>query len=387
MSDSISPRIPVAGPWVTELEARYVADAARNDWYGAAAQSVGQFEQEFAARVGVRYSAAVPHCTSALHLALLALGVGPGDEVVVPESTWVATAAPIAYVGAEPVFADIDPLTWQLSAASLERCLTPRTRAIMTVDLYGGVPDMEAVSAVAAEAGLPIIEDAAQAIGSSWRTQPAGALGEIGTFSFHGTKTLTTGEGGMLVTDRTDLFDRVARLRDHGRTAADFKYFVTSELGYKYRMSSLQAAFGRAQLVRLDELVERKRQIFSWYTERLGDMDGLVLNHEPHGTRNSYWMVTMVVDRAFLLTARDMMTYLDEHMIDTRPFFPPLSSLGALRGYASSRDAQQRNPVAYDISSRAINVPSAMNLTEEQVDRVSAAVRQMLHSAERRRSA
>jgi perosamine synthetase len=380
-------RIPVAGPWVTDIEAKYVAEASLNDWYSGAAQSVGLFEREFAARIGVGHAAAVPHCTSALHLSLLALGVGPGDEVIVPETTWVATAAPISYVGAEPVFADIEAETWQLSAASIERCLSPRTKAIMTVDLYGGVPDMDAIAAITGPAGIPVVEDAAQAIGSTWRGTPAGGLGDIATFSFHGTKTLTTGEGGMLVTDRTDLFDRVAQLRDHGRTAADFKYFVTSELGYKYRMSSLQAAFGRAQLLRLDELLERKRQIFGWYAKRIGDIAGLTLNGEaPHST-NSYWMVTMVVDAAMELTTHGMMTYLDERMIDSRPFFPPLSSLGAWQHAKSSNGARERNPVAYDLSSRAINLPSALMLTEADVDRVCLVVREMVQSDRRRRSA
>jgi perosamine synthetase len=191
----------------------------------------------------------------------------------------------------------------------------------------------------------------------------------------------------MLVTDRSDLFERIARMRDHGRTAADFKYFVTSELGYKYRMSSLQAAFGRAQLSRLDELLERKRQIFSWYAERLGGIAGLQLNHEVPGTTNTYWMVNMAVDSAFRLTTRDMMARLDERLIDSRPFFPPLSSLPALSGCASAADAAHRNPVAYDISGRAVNLPSAMRLTEDDVDRVCAAVRDMLKAGAQRRSA
>ena len=230
-------------PWVTDLEVQYVADAAANDWYANAGQSVGLFEREFAAELGVRHAAAVPHCTSALHLAVVALGIGPGDEVIVPESTWVATAAPLAYVGAIPVFADIDPASWCISATSAERLITSRTKAILTVDLYGAVPDMDAIGALAEANGLAVIEDAAQSIGSSWHGRKAGTLGDVATFSFHGTKTLTTGEGGMLVTDRTDVFERVAALRDHGRTASDFKYFVTDELAYKYRMSSLPGSF------------------------------------------------------------------------------------------------------------------------------------------------
>ncbi len=371
-------RIPVAGPWVTDLEVQYVAAAAQEDWYAGAGRSVVEFEREFAAAVGVAHAAAVPHCTSALHLAVLALGIGPGDEVIVPESTWVATAAPLSYVGAVPVFADIDPATWCISPTSVEQLVGPRTKAILTVDLYGAVPDMDAIGSIASTHGLPIIEDAAQAIGSSWCGRQAGALGDVATFSFHGTKTLTTGEGGMFVTDRDDLFDRVRALRDHGRTAADFKYFVTNELAYKYRMSSLQAAFGRAQLSRLDELVERKRQIFGWYEARLSAVPGLQLNQRTPEVANTFWMSTVVVDRARGVGTRELMAALDERGIDSRPFFPPLSSLGAFADYPTVRGAREHNPVAYDLAERSINLPSAMRLTEADVDTVCRALLDVL---------
>jgi perosamine synthetase len=307
--------------------------------------------------------------------------VGPGDEVIVPESTWVATAAPLAYVGAIPVFADIDPDSWCVSARSIEQRITAKTKAILTVDLYGSVPDMDAVGAVAQANRLPIIEDAAQSIGSSWHGRKAGTLGDIATFSFHGTKTLTTGEGGMLVTDRTDVFQRVAALRDHGRTASDFKYFVTNELAYKYRMSSLQAAFGRAQLARLPELLGRKAQIFGWYEERLADLPGVRLNHRDPAVHNTFWMVTAVVDAAYELPTRELMAAFDARGIDTRPFFPPLSTLGAFTGYATIQGARERNPVAYDIGNRAINLPSAMMLTEDDVDRVCHAFHEIVLGA------
>ena len=212
-------RIPVAGPWVTDLEVQYVAEAAANDWYGKAGQSVGQFEEDFARYLGIEHAAAVPHGSSGLHLAMLALDIGPGDEVIVPESTWVASAAPIVYAGATPVFADIEPDTWCIGAESLKRLISPRTKAIVTVDLYGSVPDMGSIRTIAAD--IPIVEDAAQAIGATWNGVPAGRLGDIGVFSFHGTKTMTTGEGGMVVTSRRDLFDRVSTLRDHGRSACE----------------------------------------------------------------------------------------------------------------------------------------------------------------------
>jgi perosamine synthetase len=372
-------RIPVAGPWVTDLEVRYVAEAAAGDWYGNASRSVRLFEEEFAEHVGVAHAVAVPHCTSALHLALLANGIGAGDEVIVPEATWVATAAPIAYVGATPVFADIDPATWCISPASVERCLGPRTKAILTVDLYGAVPDMGAIEALAARSGAVVIEDAAQSIGSTWRGRKAGSFGSAATFSFHGTKTLTTGEGGMLVTEDGDLHARVNALRDHGRTATDFKFFVTDELAFKYKMSSLQAAFGRAQLARLPELLERKAQIFAWYEERLADLPGVCLNdHRDTGSRNTFWMVTAVVDRGYRTSTRELMAELDRRDIDSRPFFPPMSSLGAFAGYDSVRGAREANPIAYDISERAVNLPSAMKLDEGDVDRVCAALRDIL---------
>jgi perosamine synthetase len=241
---------------------------------------------------------------------------------------------------------------------------------------------MDALLAVTSPRSLPILEDAAQAIGSSWHGRPAGALGDVAVFSFHGTKTLTTGEGGMLVTDRDDLFARASRLRDHGRTPNDHRFFVTDELGYKYRMSSLQAAFGRAQLQRIDQLLARKRQIFEWYEARLRDVPGLSLNPSVPGMHNTYWMVTVVVDPGYGLETRDLMAHLDDADIDSRPFFPPLSSLPAFDGYATAREARGRNPVAYDLAARSVNLPSALMLTEADVDRVCEALVSILGAKE-----
>jgi perosamine synthetase len=371
-------RIPVAGPWVTDLEVRYVADAAANDWYGRAGESVRRFERAFADVVGVKHALAVPHCTSALHLSMLAVGAGLGDEVIVPEATWAATAAPIAYVGATPVFADIDPVSWCVTAESIERCITPRTKAIVVVDLYGGLPDMEAIEALARRHGIAVVEDAAQSLGAYWHDRSAGSFGDIGTFSFHGTKTVTTGEGGMFVTNRSDLFERAAFLRDHGRTPDGFRYFITEEIAYKYRMSSLQAAFGLAQLERLEELIARKRQIFAWYRQRLQDVGGVTLNVEPAGMRHTFWMVTAVLDRAYGLENRRMMDYFDAQGIDTRPFFPPLSSLPAFASTPDAAAARDRNAIAYELSPRALNLPSALMLEEAHVERVCAALRDLL---------
>jgi perosamine synthetase len=199
-------KIPVSGPWVTQKEIDYVADAAKTAWYQNANIYNERFEEAFAEYLGVRYAVSLPSCTSAIHLSLVALGIGPGDEVIVPDITWIATAAPVSYVGANPVFADIDTKSWCLRADSVEQCITPRTKAILPVDLYGNVPDWDDILDVAKKYNLAVIEDAAEAIGSTFRGKLSGTFGDTGVFSFHGSKTLTTGEGGMLVTSNMDIF-------------------------------------------------------------------------------------------------------------------------------------------------------------------------------------
>ena len=365
-------RIPVAGPWITDREVEYVRDAAANAWYANANVWPTRFERQFAQYLGVRHAVALPSGTSAIHLALLALGIGPGDEVVVPDSTWIASAAPITYVGATPVFADVDPNTWCLSVDSLVACIGPRTKAVIPVDLYGGMPDMSAILEVARRHRIAVVEDAAEAIGSEYQGRKAGSFGDAGVFSFHGSKTLTTGEGGMLVTDRDDLHARVLVLRDHGRPPGDRMFFNT-EVAWKYKMSSMQAAMGVAQLERIDELVGKKREIFGWYRERLGHLPFVQMNTEPRGTLNSYWMVTVVLpDRVGGKAA--VMGALDAEGIDSRPFFSPLSSLPAYAHLAGKGPAQERNVISYRIGAHGINLPSALSLTKSQVEFVCASV-------------
>jgi len=370
-------RIPVSGPSITELERSYVADAVANAWYDDANVWNARFERQFAARLGVPYAVSLPSCTSALHLSLLALGIGPGDEVVVPDITWIATAAVVKYVGATVVFADVDRRTWCLSESGLLDCITPRTRAVIGVDLYGGMPDWDALKGIAASRKIAVIEDAAEAAGSTYRGRPAGTLGTFGCFSFHGSKTMTTGEGGMLVTANKALFDRVQVLRDHGRAPGDFS-FMNGEVAYKYKMSALQAALGTAQLERLDELVAHRRMLFAAYREGLAGVSGVTLNAEPEGVFNSYWMVTAVIDARWGVDKAELGRRLDERGIATRPFFHPLSSLPAFQGELEARRARERNRVAYEVSPRGINLPSAACLTKGDVAAVCAALRDVL---------
>jgi perosamine synthetase len=377
MSAAESERIFVSGPSVTQREIDYVADAARTAWFDKAGLYNARFEKAFAEYVGVPFVASLPSCTSGLHLSLAALGLGPGDEVIVPDLTWIATAAPISYVGATPVFADVEPDTWCLSAASFEACITPRTRAVIPVDLYGGLPDYDAILAVAQARGIPVVEDAAEAIGSQWRGRMAGSLGRTGVFSFHGSKTMTTGEGGMLVTGDEQLFARIQFLRDHGRIPGDVS-FVNAEVAFKYKMSALQAAFGLAQIERIEELTAKKREIFGWYAQRLAAVPGLTLNAEPAGTRNTYWMVTVVLDPALNLPKAELMRRFKEGNIDTRPFFSPLSAIPAYAQTEQGRLAAKRNTVSYAIAPWGLNLPCGLDMTEAKVDRVCAALRHIL---------
>jgi perosamine synthetase len=375
-------RVPIAGPWITEKEVQYVADAVAHAWYENASMYHDRFEKAFREHLGVAYAMALPSCTAAIHLSLAALGIGPGDEVIVPDITWIASAAPVTYVGATPVFADIDERTWCLSAAAFERCITPRTRAVIPVDLYGGMPDMDAIVALARRRNIAVIEDAAQAAGGLYKGRPAGSLGDVGVFSFHGSKTLTTGEGGMLVTNRRDVYDRATVLRDHGRIPGE-KMFWNGEVAYKYKMSSMQAALGLAQLERLEELIARKREAFAWYREELDGVAGVILNAEAEGTRNVYWMVTVILDATLGIEKEPLMAKLKERGIASRPFFYPLSSLPAYAGQAEAERARQRNRVSYALSPWGVNLPSALSLSREQVRRVCDVLEEIL-SAERR---
>lgn len=376
-------RIPVSGPWITPKEVEYVADAAANAWYSNAGIYNDRFERSFAEILGVRHAVSLPSCTSAIHLSLLALGVGPGDEVVVPDLTWIASVAPITYVGATAVFADVDARTWCLSARSFEEVVTPRTKAVIPVDLYGNMPNMDAIRAVAIRHGVAIVEDAAEAIGSRYDGRMAGSFGDTGVFSFHGSKTVTTGEGGMLVTDRDDLLERVLTLRDHGRRPGD-TMFENTEVAFKYKMSALQAALGLAQIERLDELVRRKREIFAWYQEELRGTDGITLNYQASNVLNTYWMVTAVVDARLGLGKAKLKGLMSDRGIDCRPMFSPLSSLPAFAGHPSREAAVSRNVTSYAIGPYGLNLPSGFNLDGAIVREVAGALKEILSSAQSR---
>ncbi|MFH1305308.1 MAG: aminotransferase class I/II-fold pyridoxal phosphate-dependent enzyme, partial [Candidatus Omnitrophota bacterium] len=368
-------RIYMAGPWITEHEVAVVKDAMRNGWYEHAYDYCEKFQKEFAAYHGRKYGIMTPNCTTATHLFLTGLGISKGDEVILPECTWIATGAGITYLGATPVFCDIDRVNWCLDPGSVKKRITPKTKAIIAVDLYGNMPLMDELRTLADQQGIFLIEDAAEALGSVYKGIKAGKFGIGSVFSFHRTKTLTTGEGGMLLLDDDRLYERCMFLRDHGRKADGGMYY-NYEVTYKYMPFNLQAALGYAQFQRIDALVKKKRDQLQMYRERLSDIDDVELNPEPEGGVNGAWSTALVFGRSHDMTKQKAIEKLAKLQIPARPFFYPLSSLPA---YPACREVYEpQNVVAYDISERGINLPGAANLTEEQIDRICDGIRSVL---------
>lgn len=369
----MKPRIYYTKPSITELEIRYATDAAANGWGDRCYEYINRFEESFKAHLGVKYAIATSSCTGALHMGLAALGVGTGDEVIMADTNWIATASPIVHLGAAPVFVDILPDSWCLDPALLEQAITPRTKAIVAVHLYGNLCEMRALLAIGEKHGIPVVEDAAEAIGSVYHSKRAGSIGKFGTFSFHGTKTLTTGEGGMFVTNDPDLYEHVLTLSNHGRARGQTKQFWPDMVGFKYKMSNIQAAIGCAQIERVEELIRRKRDIFSYYRDRLAVYPNLSLNPEPAGTVIGAWMPTVVFDPETRVTRERLQAAFGAENIDARVFFHPLSSLLMF-------EERLQNQVSMTIPNSAINLPSFHDISESEQNRVIDVIKRVMNA-------
>ncbi len=367
----MNPKIHYTKPSITELEVGYVTDAARNGWGERCYDYIDRFEAAFKTHLGVKHAIATSSCTGALHMGMAALGVGLGDEVILADTNWIASAAPIVHLGGTPVFVDILEDSWCADPALVEAAITPRTKAIIAVHLYGNLCDMDQLLAIGKRHQIPVIEDAAEAIGSVWHGYRAGSLGAFGSFSFHGTKTLTTGEGGMFVTNDDKLYETVLTLSNHGRARGQRKQFWPDAVGFKYKMSNVQAALGVGQMERIDELIERKRVIMRRYRELLESCPAVTMNPEPPGTVNGAWMPTVVFSPESGVTRETLLAAFAADNIDARVFFHPLSSLPMFSAMPANRNASE-------IPARAINLPSYHNLTNREQDRVVAIVHDQL---------
>lgn len=376
---NIEEEIPSAGPSITEDEIKLVTEAIRYGWYEKRNIHLNMFIEEFSSFIGLKYCLPVVNCTSAIHLALLSLNIGSGNEVIVPDITWVASVAPIHYIGATPVFVDMDEKNWCISPKAFEKAITKKTKAVVVVDLYGNMPEMDDIIKIAKNYNIPIIEDAAEAVGAKYKDKKAGTFGDINVFSFNATKLMMSGQGGMVATNDEKLYERMKKLSHHGMVKyTDKTTFWSVEIGYNYQWTNIQAALALAQLRRLDELVSQRRRIFSLYHERLKDIEGISLNYEAGNVFNTYWVVTAIIDKKYGFKKEGLIGMFRERNIDIRPFFYPVSSMPAYKMYIGNTDMKKINPISYKLSPYGISFPSAATLTESQVDFVCECFRNIL---------
>jgi perosamine synthetase len=363
-------RYPVAAPHLSGREAFYVNECLRTNWISSQGPFISQFEEQFARSVDRKHALATCNGTVALHLALLGLGVGPGDEVIVPSLTYIATANAVAYCGATPVFADSDPNTWCISAASVARLVSPRTKGIIPVHLYGHPCDIDALVEIADAHHLWIVEDCAEAFGATFRGRPVGSFGDASMFSFFGNKILTTGEGGMVVTDDDQLAARLRLVKGQGMDPA--RRYWHSIIGYNYRMTNIAAAIGLGQLEHVDQLMGDRKRVAGWYADRLRDVPGLTLPTEAPGVSNIFWLYSILLNDPPL---RDpFMAELAKQGIETRPLFYPVHVFPMYRHCRTDGGCA----VAADLSSRGLNLPTSSYLAEMDIDVITAEVRRAL---------
>lgn len=360
----MSYKIPIYQPSLNGNEKTYVNECLDSTWISSKGRFIPEFERKFAEYTGVKYAATVCNGTVALHLALVALGIGVGDEVIVPTLTYISSVNAIVYTGATPVFVDSLESTWQMDPEDVHRKVTNKTKAIMVVHLYGHPCEMDTLVAIAKEHHLFVLEDCAEAFGALYKGRHIGAFGDIATYSFFGNKTITTGEGGMVVTNDETLYDRAVHFKGQG--LAKHRQYWHDVIGYNYRMTNICAAIGLAQFERADELLEKKRQVAHWYAEGLEGVP-VTLHQEVGNVRHSFWMCTILVDDPLM---RDILREaLEEEGIETRPVFYPVHTMPM---YAQKF---QRHPVAESVGWRGINLPSWPDLKKEQVFEVCGIIR------------
>lgn len=357
-------KYPVYQPSLSGKEKEYVVDCLDSSWISSKGKYISEFESKFSKYIDVKYATAVANGTVAIHLALIALGIGPDDEVIVPTFTYIASVNAIAYTGAKPVFVDSLESTWQVDPADIRKRITPKTRAIMAVHLYGYPCEMDELVKICKEHNLFLIEDCAEAFGSKYKNKYVGTFGDISTFSFFGNKTITTGEGGMVVTNDETLFDRAVHFKGQG--LAKHRQYWHDVIGYNYRMTNICAAIGLAQLERADQIIEKKRKVAAWYKNGLEGLPIKMLwetNHEY----NSFWMVTVSLkDSKQRDSLRD---HLAKEGVETRPTFYPVHTMPM---YCHK---YERHTVAEKIGWSGMNLPSYPDLTEADVKEICAAVK------------
>ena len=364
---NVEDMIPVAKPCLGEEELNNVTEAVRSGWISSKGKFIQEFEKKFCDYLGVKYGVATSNGTAALHLALKALGIGPKDEVIIPTLTFVATANAVTYTGAKPIFVDSHPNYWCIDPEKIKEHITPKAKAIIPVHLYGHPAEMDKIIDISKDHGLSVIEDAAEAHGSEYKKKKVGSLGNIACFSFYGNKMVTTGEGGICMTNNEELAHKIRILRDHGE-APNKKYWY-NVVGFNYRMTNLQAAIGVAQLEKLDEFVKTKRKIAKSYDKLLENLEGISLPPEESWAKNVYWMYSLLIEDDYGLTRNELIRKYWENNVETRPFFYPIHTMPPY-------ESGERHPIAEKLSGEGINLPSFIELRKEEIESVAEIIRQ-----------
>src|SRR3989344_2704675 len=350
--------ILTAGPSISEKEIDYVLDAVKNGWNIHHADYIHSFEHAFAKYIGVKYSLTTSGGTGALWLGLAALGVGPGDEVIIPEITFFACSDVVKLLGAKPVFVDVLKDTWCMDSEKFKQAVTNRTKAVMPVHIYGNLCEMDEILKIARKHNIKVIEDACPAIGSVYKGNMPGSFGHCAAFSFQGAKIMVTGFGGMFVTNDRKLYDKGVYLNTHGEDPK--KKFWQTSVGYSFEMPNIAAALGLAQLERINQFVNKKRRIFDWYYKRLKVLDGISMNIERPGTKSNRWMTSIVLEKKFKYSRDQLIKKLRQYNIDSRPFFYPLSKFPMYE--------ERNTPIAHHLSLNGLNLPSGLTRSENEID-------------------
>ncbi len=365
--------IPVCEPLLGEKEIEYVLDCLKTNWISSKGKYIEQFEEKFAHYCGGKYGISTTSGTTALHLALASVGIGPGDEVIVPTFTMIATAFAVVYTGANPILVDSEPETWNMDVGQIEEKITDRTKAILPVHIYGHPCDMEPILTLAREHDLYVIEDAAEAHGAEYKGKKAGGIGNIGCFSFYGNKVITTGEGGMVVTSDEGIAERARALKDLAFSRE--KRFLHTGLGFNYRMTNIQAAIGLAQFERIDELAEMRRRNARLYNSYLKDIKGIRLPVEKEWAKNIYWMYSILIEDEYGMSRDELMAALEKKGIETRTFFIPVHEQPAFQKMGLFKE--ENYPVAEALSRKGMYLPSSSGLKEKEIRYICNVIREI----------
>lgn len=363
--------IPISQPSITQLEIDYVTDVLKSGWVSSLGEYITKFEESFAAYCGTKYALTTSSGTTGIHLALATYGIKAGDEVIVPDLTFVATANAVAYTGAKVVLVDIEEDTLCIDPVQIEKAITEKTKAIIPVHLYGHPANMIAINQLAQQYSILVLEDAAEAHGAEINGQKVGSLGNCGIFSFYGNKMITSGEGGMITTNDEEFYQKAKYLRDHAMSRS--KRYWHDELGYNYRITNMQAALGFAQLERIDEFINKRVEIFSQYQKNLLDIPGIKLNFTANTVANIYWLICLEIEGYTETNRNNLMEALSLNGIDTRPYFYPISDLPMYK------NEQISTPITHKVYQRGINLPSHFALTNQEIDYICSSIRAYLN--------